>query len=309
MELRHLEYFLAVAEELNFTRAAQRLHVVQSGVSASIRALERDLDARLFDRTSKKVTLTEAGAALIPQARRAVEAAQAARDAVARAQGGLQGSVTIGTLSVHSVVDLPALFAEYHATHPGVRLTLQAAARGSAGLAERLEEGSLDMAFLALPGPLPGLNVRRLTSTPMVALLPADHPLAPRPEVDLRDLAGADFIDSPVGYGNRIVVDERMAATGLQRRVVIEVPDVVTAPAYVRGGLGVAVVPAFAAPVGDPAVRVLRVAGPPLFWETGIATAAHGRLSPAARALLSLVDKHVQSGVHDGAPPERPGPR
>ncbi|MFI1438683.1 LysR family transcriptional regulator [Streptomyces fructofermentans] len=297
MELRHLEYFLAVAEELNFTRAARRLHVVQSGVSASVRALERDLDAKLFDRTSKKVVLTEAGAALLPEARRAVEAANAARDAVARSQGGLTGSVSIGTLSVHSLVDLPALFAEYHVAHPGVRLRLVVAPSGSAGLAESLLQGSLDVAFLALPGPHPGLNVKRLTSTPMVAVLPAAHPLAARDEVDLRDLAGADFIDSPAGYGNRMVVDERMETLGLRRRVVIEVPDVVTAPAFVRGGLGVAVIPAFAAPsdVQDSTLRVLDIAGPPLMWETGIATASHGRFPPAVRALLPLVENHVHA--------------
>ncbi|MFE2628318.1 LysR family transcriptional regulator [Streptomyces sp. NPDC059374] len=302
MELRHLEYFLAVAEELNFTRAADRLHVVQSGVSASIRALERDLDARLFDRTSKRVTLTEAGAALLPQARRTVQAAQAARDAVAGTQGGLRGTVTIGTLSVHSLVDLPSLFAEYHAAHPGVRLQLQVAPRGSAGLVDSLTQGRLDIAFVALPGPVPGLTVRRLTSTPMVVLLPAGHALARGSAVDLRDLANADFIDSPTGYGNRAVVDQRMETLGVQRRVVIEVPDVITAPGFVRGGLGVAVVPAFAAPTADPGVRVLEIAGPPLAWETGLATASHNRLTPAARALLPLVSGHVLTNVRVTAP-------
>ncbi|MFL9657107.1 LysR family transcriptional regulator [Streptomyces sp. PB17] len=303
MELRHLEYFLAVAEELNFTRAAGRLHVVQSGVSASIRALERELDARLFDRTSKRVSLTEAGAALLPQARKAVEAARAGRDAVAQVQGGLRGSVTIGTLSVLSLVDLPALFADYHTTHPGVRLQLQVASRGSVGLAEGLAQGTLDIAFLSLPRPLPGLTVRRLTSTPMIGLLPADHPLADRTEVDLRDLADAGFIDSPLGYGNRIIVDERMAAMGLQRRVVIEVPDIVTAPAYVRGGLGVAVLPAFAAPVGDAGLRVVTISGPPLTWETGVATASEAKLTPAVRALLPLVEKHIHTDAQRGSPP------
>lgn len=88
MELRHLEYFLAVAEELNFTRAARRLHVVQSGVSAAVRALEHELGAPLFERTSKQVALTAAGEALLPEARATLAAAQAARDAVGQVAGG-----------------------------------------------------------------------------------------------------------------------------------------------------------------------------------------------------------------------------
>lgn len=295
MELRHLEYFLAVAEELNFTRAAQRLRVVQSGVSASVRALERDLGARLFERTSKQVSLTAAGAALLPQARRAVEAAQAARDAVIQTQGGLHGSLIIGTMSASSLIDLPSLFAEYHAAHPGVRLQLQVPSRGTVGHVADLLDGSLDAAFVSLPSPPPGLTLRRLANSRMVVLLPADHPLASRVEADPHDLAGDPFIDSPVGWGNRTVVDERMAEAGIHRQVIIEVADIITAPAFVRRGLGVAVVPDFAAPEDDPRLRVLRLGGRPLFWEFGLATASHGRPSPALRALLPVVDRNLNT--------------
>jgi DNA-binding transcriptional LysR family regulator len=293
MELRHLEYFLAVAEELNFTRAAERLHVGQSGVSASVRALENDLDTRLFERTSKQVSLTEAGAALLPQARRAVEAAQAARDAVTQTQGGLHGSLIIGTMSASTLIDLPGLFAEYHAAHPGVRLQLQVASRGSAGLVAGLLDGSLDAALVALASPPPGLTLRWLANSRLVVLLPADHPLASRREADPRDLAGDPFIDSPVGHGNRTVVDERMAEAGIHRQVIIEVADIITASAYVRRGLGVAIVPGFAAPADDPGLRVLRLAGRPLFWELSLATASHGTPNPALRALLPVVDGSV----------------
>ncbi|MET8643651.1 LysR substrate-binding domain-containing protein [Streptomyces sp. NPDC004675] len=85
-----------------------------------------------------------------------------------------------------------------------------------------------------MPSPLPGLTLRRLASSRLVVLLPADHALASRAEADPRDLAGDPFIDSPIGYGNRTVVDERMAEAGIHRQVVIEVADIITAPAYVR---------------------------------------------------------------------------
>ncbi|MEU6497302.1 LysR family transcriptional regulator substrate-binding protein [Streptomyces sp. NPDC046984] len=147
-----------------------------------------------------------------------------------------------------------------------------------------------------MPSPLPGLTLRRLASSRLVVLLPADHALASRAEADPRDLAGDPFIDSPIGYGNRTVVDERMAEAAIHRQVVIEVADIITAPAYVRRGLGVAVVPDFAAPADDPRLRVLRLAGRPLYWELSLATASHGRPSPALRALLPVVDRSMSAG-------------
>src|SRR3954464_8330413 len=120
MELRHFEYFVAVAEERSFTRAAARLHVVQSGVSAVIKSLERELGADLLERTSKRVALTDAGEALLPRARAALEAAQAARDAVGEVRGGLRGTLRIGILNSVAELDIPGLLGTFHRTYPGV---------------------------------------------------------------------------------------------------------------------------------------------------------------------------------------------
>jgi DNA-binding transcriptional LysR family regulator len=291
MELRHLEYFLAVADELNFTRAARRLHVVQSGVSATVRQLERDLGSPLFERDAKRVALTDAGEALLPQAREVLAAAQAARDAVDQVRGGLRGTITVGTMTSVAVLDLPALFGRFHADHPAVAIRLQVAPSGSAGLAREVLDGELDLAFVALPGRAPaGISLRHLASVPLVALLPAGHPLADREEVALADLVGDPFIDSPVGYGNRSIVDQAMAAAGLARQVAIEVADVSTAAAYVRHGLGVALMPDFATAPGDPHLRVLPLAGHRLHWTLAVATASERRPSAALRALLHLID-------------------
>ncbi|MFZ2047414.1 MAG: LysR family transcriptional regulator, partial [Trebonia sp.] len=126
MELRHLEYFVAVAEELSFTRASRRLHVVQSGVSSAIQGLERELGAALFDRDRHRVTLTEAGQALLPEARATLAAAQAAADAVAEATAGLRGTLFVGTMISTGPVDVPALLARFHEQHPGVLVRLRA---------------------------------------------------------------------------------------------------------------------------------------------------------------------------------------
>lgn len=183
MEFRHLEYFLAVAEELNFTRAARRLHVVQSGVSAAVRALEHELGAPLFERTSKQVALTAAGEALLPEARATLAAAQAARDAVGQVAGGLRGTVRVGTMTSIALIDLPGLFGRFHADHPRVGIRLSASIGGTAGLVQGLVDGELDVAFVSLPGrPPAGLTVRSLATVPLTAVLPA----ATRPEPDPR---------------------------------------------------------------------------------------------------------------------------
>src|SRR3954447_16658405 len=124
MELRHFEYFVAVAEERSFTRAAARLHVVQSGVSAVIKSLERELGVALLERTSKRVALTDAGEVLLPRARAALDAVRDARDAIDQVRGGLRGTVRIGTLTSVSVIDVPALLGEFHRGHPDVLLQL-----------------------------------------------------------------------------------------------------------------------------------------------------------------------------------------
>ncbi|WP_344980568.1 LysR family transcriptional regulator [Streptosporangium fragile] len=306
MELRHLEYFLAVAEELNFTRAAQRLHVVQSGVSAAVRALERELGAELFDRDSKRVALTDAGAALLPEARATLAAAQAARDAVGQVRGGLRGTLSMGTMTSVAILDMPGLIGQFHAEHPAVTIRLHVAPSGSAGLAQSLLEGRLDIAFLSLPGrPPAGLGIRELATVPMVAVLPAGHRLAAKEEVTLAALADEPFIDTPVGYGNRAVVDRELAAIGLRRQVAIDVTDIATVAAYVGHGLGVALLPTFAVPYGDPKVRVLPVADRLMSWSLSVATAAARRPSAALSALLTMVDRHVN--VSEGMPIDPPG--
>lgn len=292
MELRHLVYFVTVAEERNFSRAAERLRVVQSGVSAAIRSLERDLGAPLFDRSSQRVALTDAGAALLPAARATIDAAQAARDAVDEVRGGLRGTLRIGTLISVGFVDLPGLLGRFRAEHPAVDLRLRAAPTGSAGLARSLLEGELDVAFVSLAGrPPAGLAVRVLVAEPIVAVLPAGHRLADRAAVTLADLADEPFVDSPPGYGNRTEVDRGFGAAGLRRRVALEVADIATVSQYVRNGLGAALIPRFA--VGpDDGLRILPVAGARLRWTFGVATGSARRPSAAVRALLDLIDAY-----------------
>jgi len=292
VELRHLEYFVAVAEELSFTRASRRLHVVQSGVSSAIQGLERELGATLFDRNRHRVTLTEAGLALLPEARATLAAAQAAADAVAEAAAGLRGTLSIGTMLSTGSIDVPALLGRFHEQHPAVLVRLRVMPGGSADLAREVASGGLDLALLSLPGDAPpGLTVRPLAQEPLMLICAAKHPLANAEAVRLDALVNETFVDFPVGWGTRAVVDRAFATAGIDRQVSFEVADYTTAARLVGTGLGVAFIPASAASGLDAVARV-PVEGAALNWRILVATSATRRPSAAARAFLAELLAH-----------------
>ncbi|MET8682784.1 LysR family transcriptional regulator [Streptomyces sp. NPDC004732] len=181
MELRQLSYFVTVADELHFGRAAERLHIVQSAVSQQIRRLERELGAELFDRSPRHVRLTGAGERLLPEARAVLAAAERARAAVAPPVG-LRLATSTG-LGEH----LDRVLAEFAVRAPGVPVELV-----SGGARERIEQvvdGRVDAAFVRSAEPVPGVRIVPLWDDPLVAVLPAAHPLAGGADVALGDLA------------------------------------------------------------------------------------------------------------------------
>ena len=289
MELRQLEHFVAAAEERHFTRAAQRLHIVQSGLSASIRALERELDAPLFVRSTRRVELTQAGRALLPEARRALAAARAATDAVAAVQGLLRGSLAVGTMQIlPPAVDLLAVLGRFHADHPGVELRLRQAGTGT--LLDGVRDARLDLALVAPVGrPPPELTLRRLASDPLLVACAPGHPLAGRRQVALADLAGERFVDFQADWGLRMLLDRHFAAAGLDRSTALEVNDVPSLLELVAHGLGVALVPEVVA--RHPAeVRYLRLRPPAPRFEVAVATVGERPAGQAARVLLDMLE-------------------
>ncbi|WP_018564454.1 LysR family transcriptional regulator [Streptomyces sp. PsTaAH-124] len=293
MELRQLACFVAVADEANFTRAAARLHIVQSAVSSTIKSLERELGAPLLDRNSKRVLLTDAGAALLPRARAALHAAQEAADAVAEVSGGLRGTLRLGTLTSVRLLDLPALLGEFHRRHPGVLLRTSAVPTGSQGLVEALLDRRLDLAFVSLPDPCPdGISLTHLTSSVLDLVVPAGHPLAGRGSVSIAELTGLDFVDSPLGYGNRTVADRAFAAASVPRRVTVENTDIATGADYVRHGLGVALLPRFSLGAAE-GVAVLTVRDADLDWPLSLAVPSTHRPGTAARAMIEMAHEFL----------------
>ncbi|WP_374236956.1 LysR family transcriptional regulator [Lentzea sp. CC55] len=242
MELRQLEHFLAVAEESHFTRAAKRLHIAQSGLSASIRALEVELGAPLFLRTTRQVGLTQAGRALLPEARRALGSVEAARDAVAAVQGLLRGTLSVGSLQCLHVVHLPAVLSRFHELHPGVEIRMRQS--GNAELVEDVRAGRLDLAFVTRqPKIAEDLRVSTLAGEPLVLACAPGSLFAARGSVALAELAGQSFVDFNADWGTRDEVDRALAAAGVERRVAVEVNDVHSLLDFVSFGLGVALVP------------------------------------------------------------------
>jgi len=291
MELRQLEFFVAVAEERHFTRAAQRMLVSQSGLSASVRALERELGSPLFVRTTRSVELTGAGSALLVEATRTLAGARAAREAVAAVQGLLRGSLSVGVEQCVTV-DVGALLARLRAQHSNVEVRLRQA--GSAALVEDVAGGRLDVAFVALPGPPPeGVRLLPLTSEPMVLLCGPGHRLADAAQVEWAQLADETFVDFHPDWGSRRLADRAFAAVRTPRRVALEVNDVHTLIDLVRHGLGIAVVPRpIARKEQAAALCTVPLAGPPeQHWEVSVALPDGDRPSPAARELLSYLDR------------------
>ncbi|GHH82912.1 LysR family transcriptional regulator [Streptomyces capitiformicae] len=244
MDLQQMRYVLAVAETASFTRAAERCHIAQSALSHQVARLEKELGARLFDRTSRRVRLTTAGEAFLPAARQALEAAERARAEVAAATGEIRGRLTLGSIPTVAAVDLPAALRDYRLRHPQVRITLRAGS--SEQLVEQVRDGRLDAAFLGVPpGFRPqGVRDKELAHGRHVAVLAPDHPLATKHEVDLHLLADEAFVDFAEGSAARAQSDEAFAAADLRREVAFEVSGVGLIIRMVRHGLGIALLPA-----------------------------------------------------------------
>ncbi|MCK9929224.1 LysR family transcriptional regulator [Frankia sp. Mgl5] len=284
MELRQLEYFVAVAEERNFTRAAERSHVSQSGVSAQIRQLERDLGAELFDRSGRAATLTAAGEAALGCARAALAATAALRQAVGEVTGLIRGQLTVGMVTGCTVTPLFDALAGFRGAHPGVDVSLLEG--NSDQLVSEVRAGTVDLALVGSAAPAPeGLGALTIVEERLVAAVQPGHTLAERPRTTLRDLCRHPIVCMPPGTGLRTVFDLACQARDLHPRIALQAsaPDAIADLA--SRGLGVAVLSmSMAAAYGDRliALPVNGLESPALLTFVWRAPA-----SPAVRELLA----------------------
>jgi DNA-binding transcriptional LysR family regulator len=294
VELQQMRYVVAVAETKSFTRAAQRCLVVQSALSHQIARLERELGARLFERTSRRVRLTPAGVAFLPAARQCLDAAERAAAEVAATVGEVRGRLAVGMISTVAAVDIPGALREFRQQYPQVRISVRVSA--SEELVEQVTQGVVDVAFLGLPTTSRprGVGGRELARDRLVAVVAPDHPLAGEPVVSLRRLASEVFVDLPAGTAGRAQSDQAFSAAGLSRDVAFEVTTAHLTSRLVEQGLGIAMLPAAYAPRLS-GVTTIEVTDAPARVEHVI-WSRDGR-TPAASAFLAVLDIPVGRGT------------
>ena len=287
MELRQLEYFVAVAEEANFTRAAARVHISQSGVSAQVRALEKELGAELFDRSGRAARLTEAGREAMPWAKAALESVAGLRQTVDQVQGLVRGHLTIGMITGCEVGPLFAALADFHREYPAIELEL--AEDNSDQLVVGVRVSLYDIALVGLAGETPEhLAAQVISRESLVALAPADSEVAALKEVTLLDLTAYPLVTLPEGTGIRTVFDEAFLSKGL-------IPDLAlaaSAPGAVADlaarGLGIAVLSESMA-ANYPELTAVPIAG--IEIPALLALVWRPRVSAALSALLPHLEK------------------
>ncbi|HXW33645.1 MAG TPA: LysR family transcriptional regulator [Acidimicrobiales bacterium] len=296
MELQQLEQFVAVAEEMHFTRAASRCHVAQSALSTSIRALERDLGAELFVRTTRRVHLSEVGQVLLPEARRVLAAATAARDAVDRACNRVRGGLTIGRVWG----DVGEEIARFHAGHPSVEITLRQGL--SAQLIDDILNGSLDLAFVWVPkeGLPPGIRTLSTRSVPVGIACSEEHRLSRRRRVTVKQLSGEVFVSDPGDISSHNAVRDFFAKFGVVYQVAFRVGDVASMLELVAQGSALALLPKTAAE-SRPGICYVPLEGHSLACQAAV-IAPNRPLSSATRAFLSGLDGPSQFTVPSNEP-------
>jgi DNA-binding transcriptional LysR family regulator len=299
MDLKQLEAFVAVAEERHFTRAAQRLHVVQSGLSQTIRLLEEELGGPLLVRSTRRVDLTPAGKVLLQEARRVLATAREAQLAVTQVHGLARGQLRIGSIqSLSPFVDLPASLGRFRAKFPGVDIELRL--DGAAELLDEVNAGRLDLAFTQ-PGEISAaMTTRMLACEDMVLICPPNHPLTKGRAPKLAALAGTTFVDLKADWGMRRLLDRTFAALGTVRQTGFEVNDMTMLIDLVARGLGVSIIPesvarARLAEATASPVAVIELANKePLCWELVVAFNGHNG-QPTDRVAKVFLDLLISS--------------
>lgn len=243
IELRHLRYFIAVAEELHFGRAAERLHIAQPPLSQQIRQLEQELGFQLFHRTKRSVQLTEAGQVFLAESCKLLKQLEQAVETGRQVSRGEKGQLIIGFVSSAAYNVLPLILRSFRMQAPGVRLELHEMATNEQ--LQWLQSGRIDVGLLRPPVEDKSLDLFTIIREPLVIALPESHPLTQAPEVALSSLAGEAFIlfprpQAPRAYDQIISL---CLQAGFSPTIVQEAMQMQTIVSLVAGGIGVAIVP------------------------------------------------------------------
>jgi DNA-binding transcriptional LysR family regulator len=283
MELRRLEYFVAVARHGSFTRAAEQLWITQSALSQQVRRLEAELGVALLRRTPRGAELTPAGEELLPRAETILAEVAHARADLDRHAGVTRGRVRVAATTMDTP-RLPAALAAFHREHPGLQIALRHAP--AADIAALVASGAADVGVASPHGPAPaGVEAIPLAEQPLRVMLPPDDPLAAGDErLAIADLRGRPFILAEPGTALRETVMSACQAAGFSPVPLFEVSDPGTVRFLAHAGLGVSVVPASWLEQPGPEVAVAELAAPAPCHRVALLVPA-GRETPAGRLL------------------------
>lgn len=253
MELRHLRYFIAVAEELHFGRAARRVHIAEPPLSQQIRRLEEELQIKLFDRTTRRVQLTDAGRAFLREARLTLAQADRAVRVGIRASRGEVGELSLGFVPAADLTLLPRILPAFRRRYPEVHLELYS--QSGAAQVQALRERRIHAGFLFKPVDEDALIVDAVLKEPLVAVLPASHKLAKKQQIALKALAQEPFIffRRDVAPGFYDVIANCCLQAGFAFKIRQEADHIQTNLGLVAMGLGISLLPA--------SIQVIRRAG------------------------------------------------
>lgn len=296
MEVSQLRYLVALAEERNFTRAASREHIAQPALSQQIRRLEAEVGVALVERTTRRVSITEAGELLLARARRILAELDAAQAEMQSITGMLRGRVSVGAMHTMGPVDVSLALAIFHQRHPGVELTVRE--QSSEELAEMLRLDELDLAFLSVTERIEshGLGLKQLVAEELVAILPQDHRLGRRRRIRMGELADEEFISFREGARLRELLVLAGREAGFEPRVKLESNESQRIRRLVARGMGVAILPRSDSEGPGADITVATLVEPSLSRDITLAWREGRRHSPAAGEFLKLARSVFSDG-------------
>ncbi|RJQ81218.1 LysR family transcriptional regulator [Pseudonocardiaceae bacterium YIM PH 21723] len=296
MELRQLEYFVAVAEEASFTKAAARCFVAQPGVSAQVRRLERELGLDLLDRRGRTVRLTSAGEAVLPYARQALDGVAKLRHTVDEFTGVVRGRVAMGMVRAGLTLEgLPSMLADFHKSYPGVEISLSE--DNTENLVDSVADGRLDIALAALTGDTPeGIEVDVLFDEEIVLAVSPSDQLADRRFISIDELRDRPLICLPRGSGIRACLEQECESAGFQPKVTIEVSNLPMLADLAAREFAPAILPVSMIDEYPDTLRAVRFADPGIRGRMGLIWRSVGPISPAARVFVRYARQAFPAG-------------